>query len=198
MKTCSHCKLSQPPTGFHRDATRADGLQSRCKACTKLTNALRYAADPAKNHEASRARYAAKGAEQNAARYAKYREQYLKRRDAELETARGRLYSVFAVARDRARKHGREFDITLDWLMLRWADNKGLCEVSGLPLTLDRDLAGDRRFQPFNPSLDRRDNARGYTPDNVRIVCVLVNLALNGFGDETFIRVCKAVAARNA
>lgn len=197
MKTCWICKTSKPLDAFHRDRTKTDGLQARCKDCTKLTNATRYAATTVESLVASRKRYIAVGKHQNKERYAKYRAQYLARRSAELETVRGRLYSVFARARDRSRRYKRDFDITLDWLMLRWIENDGRCEMSGLPLTLDRDLSGARFYAPMNPSLDRRDNSKGYTTDNTRIVAVMVNLGLNGFGDRAFIRMCKAVTARN-
>jgi len=197
LKTCWVCKVPKTLDLFHRDRTKADGRQARCAACTKGLNASRYAANKTESNEASRARYAAIGKHDNAARYQRYRDAYLQRRTAELETVRGRLYSVFAAARDRAQKNDLECLITLDWLMLRWVEIRGCCEVSGLPLTLDRDLTGRRFYAPLNPSLDRRDNDKGYTPENTRIVCVLVNLGLNRFGDEAFIRVCRAVAARN-
>jgi hypothetical protein len=189
VKTCRICKASKPEADFYGDRTRRDGLQTKCKTCTKETNSTRYLVHGAKST------YKKSG---NKARYARYRAEYLARRTVELQTVRGRLYGVFAVARDRSAKLKREFTITLDWLMVRWADIGGCCEVSGLPLTLERNPPGKRFFNPLNPSIDRRDNSKGYTPANVRIVAVIVNLALNGFGDEVFVRMCKAVAARNS
>src|SRR5215471_16506191 len=33
MKRCYRCKIDKPLSEFHRNARRADGLQSECKAC---------------------------------------------------------------------------------------------------------------------------------------------------------------------
>lgn len=44
------------------------------------------------------------------------------------------------------------------------------------------------------PSIDRIDTTRGYTPDNVRLVCAAVNLALNQFGEGIFFRIVTSTA----
>lgn len=38
-KMCSKCKLSKPLEDFHRDARRADGRQTECKACRTVYSA---------------------------------------------------------------------------------------------------------------------------------------------------------------
>ena len=38
-------------------------------------------------------------------------------------------------------------------------------------------------------------SGEGYTPENTRLVCVAVNLALNRFGEEVLERVCKGFLA---
>jgi hypothetical protein len=50
-------------------------------------------------------------------------------------------------------------------------------------------MAGD----PFSPSLDRIDCTQGYVAGNVRLVCLIVNFALNTFGDDAFLEMCRAV-----
>ena len=44
---------------------------------------------------------------------------------------------------------------------------------------------------PFRPSLDRVDNSKGYTNDNVKIVWLIENLARNRFTEEQLIEFCK-------
>jgi hypothetical protein len=197
MKRCTVCKLEKPPEEFHRDATKRDGLQTACKACTKARNAKLTIEKRAYYRERSKARYEAKGRAENAERYSRYRDACLLRRNIELRSARGRLYSLFAIARDRARRADLPFSIDLAWVLDTWERQEGLCALSALPLTLDRNPPGERFFNPFNPSLDRRIPALGYTPENTRLVCVIVNLALNGFGDEAFLRMCRAVEAHH-
>lgn len=35
MKTCSKCQIPFPSAAFSKDASRADGLQNKCKACRR-------------------------------------------------------------------------------------------------------------------------------------------------------------------
>ena len=68
------------------------------------------------------------------------------------------------------------------------------CSATGLPLSWDHD--GDSTRNPWAPSIDRIDCARGYVPGNVRVVCTLYNIARSDFPDEDFLKVAKALAAR--
>jgi hypothetical protein len=45
---------------------------------------------------------------------------------------------------------------------------------------------------PYAMSVDRIDSSRGYTMDNIRLVCACVNFALHSYGDEVFYRMCEA------
>lgn len=66
----------------------------------------------------------------------------------------------------------------------------GTCEVSGLRFVIVSDL------HPFQPSLDRIDNTRGYTLDNVRLVCLVVNYCMNRWGDKIFSQLAISMARR--
>lgn len=70
----------------------------------------------------------------------------------------------------------------------------GLCEVSGHPLSLT--VTGQKG--PYGPSIDRIKATAGYTPGNVRIVCIAVNFALNSWGLEAFLPVAKAIVAKHS
>jgi hypothetical protein len=48
------------------------------------------------------------------------------------------------------------------------------------------------RARPFAVSVDRVDNNKGYTKNNVRLVCAVVNFSLNEFGEEIFDKMCEA------
>lgn len=75
-----------------------------------------------------------------------------------------------------------------------WARAGGRCELTGIPFSFDKQPHHWKR--PFGPSVDRIDNARGYTPENCRLVCTAVNLALNEFGEDVLRKIAAALAHR--
>jgi hypothetical protein len=89
-------------------------------------------------------------------------------------------------------KKRAEVTITLDWL----ADkiSTGVCEVTGLPF----DLTG-HGYPPncFAPSIDRVDPAKGYTPENVKVVVWVYNRAKGPNTHEDVVYFCKALVAYN-
>lgn len=100
---------------------------------------------------------------------------------------------VFTTARRNALKRSIPFELTktdVEILVLRC---KGKCEVSGIPFEMDPHPSARRR--PFAPSIDRVDSTRGYTRHNVRMICVIANLALNEWGDDALLRLARAVTA---
>ena len=96
-------------------------------------------------------------------------------------------------ARGRASDKGLPFDLSEKWIVNTFNNQEGLCAVSGLRMTFD---AVDGR-RPYSASIDRIDSNLGYTVANCRLVCVIVNLALLNWGDETFVNMCKAVAKKH-
>lgn len=97
---------------------------------------------------------------------------------------------VYRRPKERAAREGTPF-------MLSWPEfctiagrAGGRCELTGLAFEWTR--ADGVRRRPFAPTLDRRDNRLGYTPDNCRLVCCAVNISLNEWGEETFAAVALA------
>jgi hypothetical protein len=64
------------------------------------------------------------------------------------------------------------------------------CVLSGLPIQANGD------FQDITASLDRIDNARGYTPDNIQLVHKRINMMRGSLPVEDFISLCEQVADR--
>ena len=193
MKRCCDCKETLPTTAFWKDATQRDGLQRRCIACGKIRN-LKYNRNNkekiAENNKRSYDRA------KNPERYARQREAYLRRRDKDLRSVRGRLYGVYRQSKVRSKTNGLEHSIDFEFVVSLWERQNGNCALTGIPMTLSRNPPGEKFFQPWNPSLDKVDSSGGYTPDNVRLVCVMVNLALNKFGDEAFDAMCRAYISK--
>lgn len=94
-------------------------------------------------------------------------------------------------ARKRAKKRGlpfKQLDVGFVLRMLERQEYK--CALSGIEFSAKRPRDSHKR--PWMPSLDRIDCARGYTPDNVRIVCVAVNTLLQDWGDSVFHTIIEA------
>lgn len=71
--------------------------------------------------------------------------------------------NLLNMAKHRAKKFERDFNLTLEWLNAAWpADNR--CPILGIELTWGDYTAGT------SASIDRIDNAKGYTQDNSRVI----------------------------
>lgn len=79
-----------------------------------------------------------------------------------------------------ARDRGLDFALGYDWLNPRLM--RGVCEVTGLSLSMTYD--GRAHRNPLVPSVDRIDCGKGYTEDNVRLVCGWLNYARQDWPDE--------------
>lgn len=80
----------------------------------------------------------------------------------------------------RAKKAGLPYLIDSYFIDRLLVDQGWRCAVSGIDLT----LVGER--EAFGPSLDRIEPSRGYVPGNLRIVCNMVNCAMNTWGEDAF------------
>jgi hypothetical protein len=99
--------------------------------------------------------------------------------------------TIWRIAKHRAVRDGIRFDLSeRDMIKLvKRADDR--CEVSGVPFTLDRARPSSRR--PYTASLDRIQSEGAYTFENCRLVCYLVNLAMNDWGTEPLIKISLGV-----
>lgn len=94
--------------------------------------------------------------------------------------------------RARAKKKGLEFNLTHDFLVEKLSAMR--CEATGLKLSPNL-FPGKRN--PMSPSLDRIDNAKGYTMDNVMVTCLHFNLAKHQFSLEDLLVLATALADRH-
>lgn len=96
---------------------------------------------------------------------------------------------IFKGVKSRAKKLGRDFDLTKKFLEDLYKKQNEKCALTNIPFN-DEKYGCMRR--PFAPSLDRIDSKKGYTQNNVRFVCTIVNMSLNEFGDAIFAKMCEA------
>lgn len=111
------------------------------------------------------------------------------------------LYCLRTVsqARTRAQVAGVPFEIDVHVLDEMFVDQGWRCSVSGIPFTTPgRGTDSTYHREPFGPSLDRIIPERGYVPGNIRLVCTIVNTAMNEWGLETLLMLFDAVAAQRA
>ena len=105
----------------------------------------------------------------------------------------GDYWDAFKNTRKNAMKRGIPFELAMDEFEEIVQRCAGACEVTGIVLQRTKDLpSGDR--QPFMPSIDRINSALGYTKDNVRIVCISANLAMNTWGVWVIEELARALA----
>lgn len=90
-----------------------------------------------------------------------------------------------ALRRDRIR--GRESTLTANEIRALCARANGRCEATGIPFSLDKREGTFRR--PFAPSIDRLDNAAGYSFSNCRLIALAVNIGINEWGESVFRRI---------
>ena len=89
-------------------------------------------------------------------------------------------------------KHGAlardlEFKITRKMIEDLYIQAGGKCQITGIEFS--DELIGNAKSRPWAPSIDRIDSSKGYTLDNIRLVCVSVNFALGAWGDEVLKRI---------
>lgn len=108
----------------------------------------------------------------------------------------GDYWDVYKNTRKNATKRGILFELSMEEFEKIVTRSAGICEVTGIVLQRSRNLfEGDR--QPFMPSIDRISSSGGYTFDNVRIVCVSANLAMNTWGTWVLEELARAMVATN-
>jgi hypothetical protein len=180
LKRCCDCKSSFDIEEFYKG-------QSRCKSCTKSRNKVFVQRNPEYFKPGGPGYYYGRvdTKSYNKTKYAQNKEKYLEYNDKFRQTSRGALYNILEGIRCRCKKKGIELDFDLEWMCELYQKQDGKCSQTDLPFDLSEN-SRRKRFRPLSVSIDRIDSAKGYTKDNVRLVCVAFNLALNAFGDGVF------------
>lgn len=96
--------------------------------------------------------------------------------------------------RGNATKRNLEWSISNSYLM-DLMENTIYCPFMGMVLSYEFTEASEigSRTNPARASLDRIDNSKGYSEDNVRIVSWAYNLLKGTLTDEQVLSYCKAI-----
>jgi hypothetical protein len=98
-----------------------------------------------------------------------------------------------------ARTRNIPFDLVPSDVLALMKASAFRCPLSGISFSRTAPVKGDTFSirDPWAPSIDRLDNRLGYHPDNVRVVCIAANMAMNAWGYDTLLRLARGVV-RNA
>lgn len=100
--------------------------------------------------------------------------------------------SVWSRHRFHAKARGIPFEISTTDVYRLMREAGFRCAVSGIPLSRRGTVNGEP--DPWGPSIDRIENRHGYLKDNIRIVSLAANLAMNRWGYDVLLRLSRAVA----
>jgi hypothetical protein len=84
-------------------------------------------------------------------------------------------------ARSRDRAKGRIPEITQEWAVAQLRRQQYRCRLTNIEFLCKDALS---KNNPYSPSIDRIDNSKGYTLENVRIVLFAVNAMLLDWGED--------------
>lgn len=101
-----------------------------------------------------------------------------------------RMTSLCYCAKNRATSKGLPFDITNEYVLKLFEDQKGKCVISGRTFNLDS-YGNKGQVNPDAPSLDRVIPSLGYVKGNVRLVTYLTNVCLNEYGHDFLLDLCE-------
>ena len=192
MKICSKCKSKKKNNQFHKRA-------NYCKLCKKTYNASTYSPTRrSDDHEKNKQRNIAGNKQYYLDHKPERKDYYNKNSDRFKEYASKAYYSsdgygiapLFIRCRQRAKTYGILFDLDKDFLLQLYISQRGRCSITDIPFEFPK--VEQFGMRPFAPSVDRIDSKLGYTKDNVRFVCAVVNLSLNQFGIDIFDKMCAA------
>lgn len=94
----------------------------------------------------------------------------------------------------RSKASGLEFNLTLSFLEELYLSQNGCCAISGEPMTIK---SQSNRLNSTIVSVDRIDNSRGYTQDNVQLVTGKVNFMRGNLTIDNFINICRMITENN-
>ena len=91
-----------------------------------------------------------------------------------------------------SKKRSHTYDVDIEYLKELWESQNGICPFTGIKLILRTHNYKQER-SPYQASLDRIDNSKGYIKGNIRFVSLMFNYAKNDFTDEQVIEFCNLV-----
>ena len=102
---------------------------------------------------------------------------------------RYKLQAALKSARRRAKEYNRYIDIDLEYLFYLWTAQNGKCALKGMQMPYK---FSEGRVNS-NLSIDRIDSTKGYSKDNVQLVCMAANQMKNDLSMEELTSLCSMI-----
>lgn len=99
------------------------------------------------------------------------------------------LQMRYLCAKERATKYDIPFDITKDYVYELWQKQNGKCAISGIDMTFEF----NKGRIATNVSIDQINPKKGYTTDNIQLVCMAVNQMKSDFDTDTLLMFCENI-----
>lgn len=190
---CSRCDVTKTCDEFTKDKNRRGGKSIYCRDCMKEINKIIRKRNNEQRTEYNR-QYRAVHREE----YREWeRENYKKRSEERRSQAKswrekrhGTIKMMHLAARLRARKKQISYELSPEFIDVILSSQGDKCVLTGLDFVYESD--SEYKVRPFAPSLDRKDTSKGYSLDNIQIVCIIANKARNEYSMEIFDQMCLA------
>lgn len=114
-------------------------------------------------------------------------EQYIKRKNS----IEGTLKEIIKRTKSSCKRKGMQFEIDIEFLLSLYKKQDGRCIISG------NILEASTYYNHSAVSVDRIDSTKGYTKDNVQLVCWVVNQMKNNLSKEDLLYWCSRITKNN-
>lgn len=95
---------------------------------------------------------------------------------------------MFRGARQRSIEKNREITITAEDVKDLLIQQNKKCKLSGIEFDTSRS---------YKPSIDRIDSNKGYTKDNIQLICLIINKMKSNLNQKEFIEICMKIQNTN-
>lgn len=184
MRICKKCNIEKDMSCFGKFTNKGvQGKRHVCISCRQETNTLRTA--ERRNNDVD----FYNKINQNNKNYRKSENYKLhlanKRNKSKNDYANDlnfRFKRILSSAESRVRNKNLEFNINSDLLNVLAMLQNYKCAVTGIQFDLS--YRNEYFKNPRAPSIDRINNSKGYTADNIQLVCAWYNLMKNEWSDD--------------
>ena len=94
------------------------------------------------------------------------------------------IYALWNYAKQHSKNNKTKYNITTDDIEKKLKEQKNKCIYTRTKFNLTNNRA----------SLDRNDPKKGYTPNNIQLTSISINIMKSDFSESKFIKLCKLIA----
>lgn len=175
MKECKKCKKLKTLSNFYKSVSTYKGkvycyYQSKCSKCTNKDREV-YRKEYTKNNKDKVRKWDKEAKKRIRSNPEKVKKISLQKRASRERTLQHLLWKR---AKSRALKKGYEFNLLEEDIII-----PDKCPILNIPL-----FPGTKNNYKNSPTIDRINNSKGYTKDNIRIISMLANTMKNSASIE--------------